>query len=184
MFAMRVNSINLELLIDVCTHPAGGKTPTTLCVRFNDVGGGQWRLPRQTRNWRRRNIIPKEAFNRNSIGRLIFKSAGENRWATQFGLEGVEMRDVRRLISFNGHVDHCTTKKIVGWAAAGDSAVDVMGTINGKPVKSTFVNVERPDLPVADGFKLNRGQPILAGSTINVLFANGRPLNGSPCQAD
>lgn len=180
---------DVELLIDARTRPTDGTTPAILSVQFNDVEIARWWLSRETRSLRRRYIIPKAIFNRSSVGRLTFILMGETLSSTQFGLEAVELRDARRLTAFNGHVDRCTTNDIAGWAVAEDSAVNVAATINGEPLKAIFVNVERPDLeahglPVAAGFKLMPPRPISPGSTINVLFANGRSLKGSPCQAN
>lgn len=183
------SSDDVELLLEARTRPAKGKSPQTLSVRFNDTEIAHWRLPREARQLRRRYIIPKPIFNRSTVGHLTFKSISGRPLSSQFGLEAVTLRDARRLFNFKGFVDHCTTERIVGWAVAEDTAVNVKATVNGEPLKATFTNVERPDLKshgltVAAGFKLIPRKPISAGSKIDVLFANGRPLNGSPCLAN
>jgi hypothetical protein len=180
---------DVELLLEARTRSKKGKRPQTLSIRFNGSEIGQWRLPRKTRKLRRRYIIPRSVFNRSTVGQLTFKSINGKRPSAQFGLEAVALRDARRLLNFKGHVDVCHTKRIVGWAVASDSAVNVTATVNGKPLQATFVNIDRPDLgrhglPVAAGFKLIPHKPISVGSTIDVQFANGRSLIGSPCQAN
>jgi len=181
-------SDDVELLLEARTRSKKGKSPPTLSVRFNGTEIGQWRLPRETRRVRRRYIISKSVFNRSTVRRLTFTSISGKRSSAQFGLEAVALRDAPRLFNFKGHVDHCRTQHIVGWAVGADSPINVTATVNGKPLQATFANVERPDLashglPVAAGFKLIPHKPIAGGSTIDVRFANGRPLHGSPCQA-
>ena len=180
---------DVEMLIEARTRSTRGKIPPTFSVRFNDSEIGQWRMPREARQLRRRYIIPKPIFNRSTVGHLTFKNMSDKPSSYQFGLKAVTLRDAQRLFNFKGFVDHCRTDRIVGWAVAEDSAVNVTATVNGEPLKATFINVERPDLkshglPVAAGFDLLPRKPISAGSKIDVLFANGRPLIGSPCQAN
>ena len=179
---------DVELLLEARTRSKKGKRPKTLSVRFNNTEIGQWRLPRKTRKLRRRYIIPRSVFNRSTVGRLTFERISGKPSSVRFGLEAVALRDARRLLNFKGHVDVCATKRILGWAVGADSPINVTATVNGEPLRATFINVERSDLashglPVAAGFKLLPDKPILGGSTIDVRFANGRPLHGSPCQA-
>jgi len=180
---------DVEILIEARASSTRGKTPSSLSVLFNDTEIGHWRLPRQARLLRRRYIIPKPIFNRSTVGHLTFKSIGDTPSTSQFGLQAVTLRDARRLFNFKGFADRCTTERIVGWAMAEDTPVSVAARVNGKPLKATFSNVERPDLashglPTAAGFVLTPHKAIPSGSRIDVLFANGRPLNGSPCQAN
>ena len=182
-------SDDVELLLEARTRSKKGKSPQTLSVRFNGTEIGQWRLPRKTRKLRRRYIIPRSVFNRSTVGQLTFETKSGKPSSGQFGLEAVALRDVRRLFDFKGHVDVCHAKHIVGWAVRADSPINVTATVNGKPLQATFVNIDRPDLgrhglPVAAGFKLIPHKPIAVGSTIDVQFANGRSLIGSPCQAN
>jgi hypothetical protein len=54
-------------------------------------------------------------------------------------------------------------------------------------LKATLTNVERLDLakhglPADAGYELVLDEPVAPGSEIDVRFANGRPLTGSPCR--
>jgi hypothetical protein len=98
----------------------------------------------------------------------------------------VSLRDARFLHDFRGFVDSCSGGKLVGWAAAEGAAVSVAASVNGTPVAATITNWERPDLashnlPTDAGFELALAEPVAAGAAIDVHFANGRPLSGSPC---
>ncbi len=88
--------------------------------------------------------------------------------------------------SFKGVVDHCRSDELVGWAVAEGAPVSVTATANGAPLAATFTSAERPDLsahglPVGAGFRLKPLQPIPAGSSVEVRFANGGRLGGTPC---
>jgi hypothetical protein len=91
------------------------------------------------------------------------------------------------LSKFRGYLDHCDRDKLVGWAVAEDSAVSVAASVDGQPLQGALINVERSDLashglPTDAGFELKLGQPIAPGSTVEVRFANGQRLIGSPCR--
>jgi len=63
----------------------------------------------------------------------------------------------------------------------------VTASVEGKPIRYTQTNRERPDLPPHGlpgdaGFELKLAEPVPSGTAIDVRFANGRPLVGSPCK--
>jgi Transposase len=176
---------DVELLIEARARvvDAGGMQAVT--VIFNDTELGHWVLPQQQRTLRRRLIVPRDVFNASTVARLVFaQSAGGVPAA--FGLEALSLRDARYLVDFKGVVDHCRTDELIGWAVAEGTPVTVTATANGKPVEATFTTAERPDLPAhglpsGAGFHLKPLQPIARGSTVEVRFANGRTLGGTPC---
>ena len=94
---------------------------------------------------------------------------------------------MRFLANFKGFVDVCTPDKLAGWAVADGAPVSVTVKVNGKPIAAQMSNLERHDLadrglPNDAGFELKPETPIAAGSKVEIQFANGRPLRGSPCQ--
>jgi putative transposase len=178
---------DVELLIEARVQPAEGNTDQTLIVRFNDAELGRWRLPTRPTLLQRRFIVPKAVFNRSTAAQVDFELPGSAPWSTIFGLHALSLRDARLLHNFRGFVDSCTESKLVGWAVAEGSAVSVTASANGAPLKATLTNVERPDLarhglPIDAGFELILDKPVASGSGIEVRFANGRPLTGSPCR--
>lgn len=177
---------DVELLLEARTQPIQGAKPATLIVRFNGAELGRWRLPAQARKLRRRFIVPGPVFNRSTEGQLAFEIPSDTSSATVFGVQALSLRDARLLHDFKGFVDACAPDKLVGWAVAEDSAVSVIASANGEPLKAVLTNVERPDLaphglPTDAGFVLTPEKPIASGTTVEVRFANGRPLVGSPC---
>ncbi len=102
------------------------------------------------------------------------------------GLEGVALRDGRWRVSCEGVVEHGRDGGAGGWAVAEGAPVSVTATANGAPLAATFTSAERPDLsahglPAGAGFRLKPLQPIPAGSSVEVRFANGGRLGGTPC---
>ncbi len=177
---------DVELLIEARARLAQGQPEQTLIVRFNDAELGRWRLPEETGRVRRRFIVPNAVFNRSTAGRLTFTLDNKAPLSPVFGLEAVSLRDARFLHDFRGFVDSCSSGKLIGWAVAEGTAVNVAASANGEPLDATFSNVKRPDLaahglPDDAGFELTLAQPVAAGSPIDVRFADGRPLSGSPC---
>jgi putative transposase len=178
---------DVDLLLEARTQPLQGIEPPTVIVRFNDAELGRWQLPAQARRLRRRFIIPAAVFNRRTDAQLSFEIAATSPTPTVFGVEGLSLRDARHLTDFKGFLDHCSQGKLVGWAIAENTAVSVTASVNGQPIKAVLTSMERPDLaskglPDDAGFVLTPAQPIAAGSRVEVRFANGRPLIGSPCQ--
>jgi hypothetical protein len=178
---------DVELLVEARARAPQSAEPATVIVRFNDAELSRWQLPAQARDLRRRFIVPAAVFNRSTAAQLSFELAGTAKDADVFGLQSVELRDAVRLSKFRGYLDRCERDKIVGWAVAEDTAVSVAASIGGKPLPGALVNVERGDLashglPTDAGFELKLGQPIAPGSTVEVRFANGQRLIGSPCR--
>jgi putative transposase len=176
---------DVELLVQA-RAPQSAK-PATVVVRFNDAELSRWQLPAQARDLRRRFIVPAAVFNRSSAAQLSFELTDTAEGSEVFGLQSVELRDAVRLSKFRGYLDHCDRDKLVGWAVAEDSAVSVAATVDGQPLQGTLLNVERGDLashslPTDAGFELKPSQPITPGATVEVRFANGQRLIGSPCR--
>jgi len=177
---------DVELLVEGRARLAEGQPQQTLIVRFNGAELGRWRLPEKTGQLRRRFIVPKSVFNQSTAARLTFDLANKAPLSAVFGLEAVSLRDARFLHEFRGFVDTCTRSKLTGWAVAEGTGVSVVASANGEPLKATLSGVERPDLaphglPDDAGFELTLAKPVAAGSAVDVRFANGRPLSGSPC---
>jgi hypothetical protein len=178
---------DVELLVEARARASQSPEPATVIVRFNEAELSRWRLPAQARDVRRRFIVPAAVFNRSTAAQLSFELAGNAKDADVFGLQGVTLRDAVHLSKFRGYLDRCELDKLVGWAVAEDSAVSVAASIDGQPLPGRLVNVERGDLashglPTDAGFELKPGQPIAPGSTVEVRFANGQRLIGSPCR--
>lgn len=178
---------DVELLIEARVRPATGGSDQTMIVRFNDAELGRWRLPTRPTLLQRRFIVSRAVFNRSTEARVEFELPGNAPWSSSFGLHALSLRDARLLHNFRGFVDSCSESKLVGWAVAEGSAVSVTASANGEPLKATLTNVERPDLakhglPIDAGFELMLDEPVASGSEIDVRFANGRPLTGSPCR--
>jgi putative transposase len=178
---------DVELLIEARVRPPGDASDQTMVVRFNDAELGRWRLPARPTLLRRRFIVPQAVFNRSTAARVEFELPGNAPWSSSFGLHALSMRDARLLHNFRGFVDSCSPKKLVGWAVAEGSAVSIAASAGGEPLKATLTSVERLDLakhglPVDAGFELVLDEPVAPGSEIDVRFANGRPLTGSPCR--
>ena len=178
---------DVELLVEARARLAKGQPEQTMIVRFNDVELGRWRLAGDAHNLRRRFIVPEAAFNKSTAALLTFQFAGKPPLSPVFGLEAVSLRDARFLHDYLGFVDVCTGGKLVGWAVAQGTAVSVTASIDGAPLAGTFINTIRPDiaehdLPTDAGFELTLAEPVPPGTAIDVLFANGRPLRGSPCK--
>ena len=158
-----------------------------MIVRFNDAELGRWRVPEEARNLRRRFIVPAAVFNKSTAAQLTFAFAAKAPLSPVFGLEAVSLRDARLLHDYLGFVDSCKDGKLAGWAVAQGTGVSVAASIDGAPVAAAFVNTMRPDLaehglPKDAGFELTLAEPVPAGTAIDVRFANGRPLRGSPCK--
>jgi hypothetical protein len=180
---------DVELLLEGRTQPVDGIDPPSVVVRFNDAELGRWRLPAQARDVRRRFIVPEAVFNKSLEARLTFEVSTGATEQTVFGLQGLTLRDARLLTNFKGFVDSCSKESVVGWAIAEDTAVSITASVNGEPVKAVLSSVERPDLashglPIDAGFELRPEKPLAAGSKVEVRFANGRPLIGSPCETN
>jgi putative transposase len=178
---------DVELLIEARVRPGRDGSDQTMTVHFNDAELGRWRLPASPTLLRRRFIVPKDVFNRSTAARVDFELPGDPTVAANFGLHALSMRDARLLRNFRGFVDSCTQSKVVGWAVAEGSAVTVAASAGDEPLKSTLTNIERLDLakhglPLDAGFELTFDEPVAPGSEIDVRFANGRPLTGSPCR--
>ncbi len=178
---------DVELLVEARARLAKGQPEQTVIVQFNDVELGRWLLRGDARNLRRRFIVPAAAFNKSTAAQLTFSFAGKPPLSPVFGLEAVSLRDARFLHDYLGFVDACTGGKLVGWAVAQGTAVSVTASIDGAPLVGTFTNTIRPDLtehglPADAGFELTLAGAVPAGTAIDVRFANGRPLRGSPCK--
>jgi putative transposase len=178
---------DVELLLEGRARLAEGQPDHTLIVRFNDAELGRWRLPKETRQLRRRFIVPGAVFNRNTAAQLTFELAEKAPLSPVFGLEAVSLRDAKFLHEYKGFVDNCSNGTLMGWAVAEGVAVSVAASVGDEPLAATLSNKERPDLaahglPADAGFELTFTQPVPAGSAIEVRFANGRPLSGSPCK--
>jgi putative transposase len=178
---------DVELLIEARVRPGRDGPDQMMTVRFNDAELGRWRLPARPTLLRRRFIVPKDVFNRSTAARVDLDLPGDPSVAANFGLHALSLRDARLLRNFRGFVDNCGSSKLVGWAVAEGSAVSIAASVDGEPLKSTLSNVERLDLakhglPVDAGFELTLDEPVPPGSEIDVTFANGRPLTGSPCR--
>jgi len=178
---------DVELMIEARVQPAKGDEPSTLILRFNDAELGRWVLPAEARKLRRRFIVPQAVFNRGTTAHLTFENPRGASQIPIFGLQAMSLRDAKWLKNFRGFVDTCSGEKLEGWAVAEDSAVSVTATANGEPLKAVLSTVERPDLashglPVDAGFELTPAAPIAPGTKVEVRFADGRPLTGSPCQ--
>ncbi len=177
---------DVELLIEGKTQPVQGVDPPTVTVRFNDAELGRWQLPAQAGQLRRRFIVPAAIFNRGTDARVSFDLASTPASGV-FGVQALSLRDVRFLANFRGFVDTCTPEKLGGWAVADGAPVSVVASVDGKPIAAEWTNLERNDLasrkiPADAGFVLKPETPIASGSKVEVRFANGRPLNGSPCK--
>ena len=178
---------DVSLFLEGRTRSRSGGPPVTIAIRFNDADLGIWSLPRETRQLRHRFIVPKTIFNRSTVADLTFSITGGAPPEKFFGVGAISLRDVRRLSGFKGALDHCSKDALSGWAVADGSPISVTASVNGQPLNATFFNVERADLsnhglPVEAGFILRLKSPIPSGSTVDVRFANGRPLPGSPCR--
>jgi hypothetical protein len=177
---------DVELLIEGKTQPVQGVDPPTVTVRLNDAELGRWRLPAQAGPLRRRFIVPAAIFNRGTDARVSFDLASTPASGV-FGVQSLSLRDVRFLANFRGFIDTCTQEKLGGWAVADGAPVSVVASVDGKPIAAEWTNLERNDLasrkiPADAGFVLKPETPIASGSKVEVRFANGRPLNGSPCK--
>jgi hypothetical protein len=177
---------DVELLIEGKTQPVQGVDPPTITVRFNDAELGRWRLPAQAGPLRRRFIVPAAIFNRGTDARVSFELPSTPA-SSVFGVQALSLRDVRFLANFRGFVDTCTREMLGGWAVADGAPVSVVASVDGKPIAAEWTNLDRDDLasrkiPADAGFVLKPQTPIAAGSKVELRFANGRPLNGSPCK--
>ncbi len=174
---------DVELLIEARARDVEAGGAQSVTVFFNDTELGRWVLPQRPRRLRRRMIVPRDVFNASTVARLVFAASGA---PPAFGLEALSLRDARYLVSFKGVVDHCRSDELVGWAVAEGAPVSVTATANGAPLAATFTSAERPDLsahglPAGAGFRLKPWHPIPAGSSVEVRFANGGRLGGTPC---
>jgi hypothetical protein len=88
---------------------------------------------------------------------------------------------------FASHVDSCTAGFLSGWAKAGSAAFPVTVRRVGVPDLTVMPNVERQDLEAAGfprdaGFHVELKPPPKPGESIEVRFASGPHLRGSPCR--
>jgi putative transposase len=178
---------DVELLVEARARLAEGQPEQTLIVRFNDAEIGRWQLPpKSAGQMRHRFIVPRDVVNRETTGQLTFELAGRAPWSAVFGLEAVSLRDVKFLHDYRGFVDSCSNGKVMGWAVAEGLAVSVTASVGGNPAVASQSNTERADLaaqgvPTDSGFELTLTEPLTPGSAIDVRFADGSPLSGSPC---
>jgi hypothetical protein len=178
---------DVELLVEARAQPIEKAEQPMVIVSFNSVELGRWQLPAQAGDIRRRFIVPEAVVNRSTEGHLEFKIPSTSPTPAIFGVQGLALRDARLLTSFLGYVDSCAADGLSGWALAEDVPVSVGVSVNGEPIAVRFKSVERPDLaasnlPTGAGFELKPVAPLLPGSKVDVRFANGRPLRGSPCE--
>jgi hypothetical protein len=178
---------DVEMLLEGRARLAEGQPDHTLIVRFNDAELGRWRLPKGENQLRRRFIVPGHVFNLSTAAQLTFELVEKAPLSPVFGLQTISLRDARFLREYKGFVDRCSNGKLTGWAVADGVAVSVAASIGDRPLAATLSNSERPDLaahglPDDAGFALTFAQPVAAGSAIDVRFADGRPLPGSPCK--
>jgi putative transposase len=178
---------DVELLLEARTRLAKGRPDETLVVRFNEQEIGRWRLPKQGGSVRRRFVVPRDVFNRETAAKLTFVLDGEVPPSPVFGLEAASLRDVRFLHDYRGFVDSCSNDEVVGWAVAEGLPVTVAASVGDKPISYTQTSSERPDLPEHGipedaGFQLKLAEPVPAGTAIDVRFADGRRLTGAPCR--
>lgn len=160
----------------------------TLIVRFNGDSIGRWRLPSAPRRIQRQFVIPKEVFNKSSASaRLHFETANGQVPSAGFALVSLSIADLSRRLEARGHVDECTNQRIVGWAASPDAAAAVVIKSEGAPIEAEVLNVERSDvakegLPVDAGFEIKPRTALAKGAKVEVMFADGGQLSGSPCR--
>lgn len=177
---------DIDLYVEARVQPVPGAEPPIVVVRFNGAELGRWHLPAEARDLRRRFIVPMAVFNRSTAARLAFEIP-DRPAQTVFGVQELTLREARHLRNYKGFVDTCKGDRLVGWAIAENAAASVAITVDGKPLKAVLSNLERPDLglagfPTDAGFELKPEEPIKAGTKVDVRFANGQPLVGSPCQ--
>jgi putative transposase len=178
---------DVELLIEARTRLAPDQPAQTLIVRFNGAELSRWRLPATEGQARRRFIVPRDVFNRDTAAQLTFELDGRAPLSAVFGLEAVSLRDAKFLHAYRGFVDSCSNGKVGGWAIAEGIGVSVLPSVDGKPLAVSQSNIERADLasqniPTDAGFELTLAEPPAPGSAVDVRFADGRPLLGSPCR--
>ncbi len=178
---------DVELLVEGRARLAPGQPDQILIVRFNDTELGRWRLPKESGRVRRRFIVPNAAFNQSTAAHLTFSLAERAPLSAVFGLEAVSLRDARFLHDYRGFVDSCTNNKLIGWAMAEGTAVNVVASVDGKPLAATLTSITRADLakqglPSDAGYELLLAEPVAPGSAIDVHFPGGRSLIGSPCK--
>jgi hypothetical protein len=130
--------------------------------------------------------VPAAIFNKNTEARVSFELPAAPA-SSVFGVKALSVRDVRFLADFKGFVDTCSSDKLAGWAIADGAPVSVAASVDGKPIAVEWINLDREDLtaqklPADAGFVLKPETPIASGSKVEVRFANGRPLIGSPCK--
>jgi len=88
---------DVELLLEARARLAKGQPDATLIIRFNEQELGRWQLPKQDGPVRRRFIVPRDVFNRDTAAQLTFTIDGKAPLTPIFGLESVSLRDVRFL---------------------------------------------------------------------------------------
>lgn len=182
---------DIDLLLEVeagIPRDPPSSAPDTLIVSFNGDTIGRWRLPSAPRHIKRQFVISKEIFNKSSASaRLNFETSNGQVPNVGFALVSLSIADVRRRSEARGHVDECTNQRIVGWAASSDAAAAVVIKSEGAPIEAEVLNVERSDvakdgLPVDAGFEIKPRTVLATGTKVEVMFADGRQLSGSPCR--
>jgi SAM-dependent methyltransferase len=83
-----------------------------------------------------------------------------------------------------GYVDLCQQSHVAGWARIDNAPSRVKVLRNGAFVGEYEPNVFRPDLGDQCGFNIGFDEPLRMGESVEVRVPDGRPLAGSPCNAD
>src|ERR1700744_4887815 len=85
---------------------------------------------------------------------------------------------------FRGNLDEGSREFVRGWAASGRRPLDVTVCVRGQRF-TVPPNADRPDLaslglPRRSGFMFIFPEPLTQGDAVQVLFPNGREIQGSP----
>lgn len=117
--------------------------------------------------------------------RILRRLAREARRMARPGAAGASASQAQR-----GIVDECTETYVRGWAVGqGNQPARIAILVNGRPVAEVGADVYRPDLeragiPVRSGFRHIFAGPVSESDQVEVRFADGRPLDRSPCSAN
>lgn len=88
----------------------------------------------------------------------------------------------RRIV---GHLDDLTAKFAYGWAGRGDTAPQLMVSVDGAPIARIVPSLERPDLVALYddtrlGFSFEFPDALPNGAVVGITDDRGHPLVGSP----
>lgn len=129
-------------------------------------------------------LVASESLRGAAHATIVFTAARPPRGVV---VEALALQNMNELSDFLGYVDSCSKGVVSGWARSGTAPSPVTVRRSDASLVTVLPSIERQDLaraghPSNAGFAIPLTKPAASAERIDVLFPNGRQLNGSPCR--